>query len=320
MCIHQSRWSAVSESRPGGTSATLGGDAPLGAFYWAVILRHRFVVLGVALVIIVGVTLWALLATPIYRSVVVMVSNLEDESPQLPMLGGQLGGLASLAGFDLGSGRDEGQEALATLRSRAFSQRFIVEHGLLQAFFAEQWDAETGTWILEDDQSEPSPRRGFRVLDQRVRFIEEDVGTGVIRLVVEWRDPALAARWANQLVADINELLRADAIKEAEKSIAYLNRELEKSSVIELRQAIYRLIESQVQQVMVANVRDEYAFKIIDPATVAEPSEYVRPNKVLMVGLALFFGPAAGIAAALFLAFLGGLREVQRSAGQPNTR
>ncbi len=301
-------------------SAARGRAEPLGAFYWAVILRYRLLVVGVALAIIVAVTLWAWLATPIYRSVVVMVSNLEDDNSQLPMLAGQLGGLASLAGFDLRSGRDEGQEALATLRSRVFSQRFIVEHGLLQAFFADQWDADKGAWIVDEDQAEPSPRRGFRLFEKRVRFIEEDVGTGVIRLVIEWRDPKLAAQWANQLVADVNELLRSEAIAEAEKSIAYLNRELAKTSVIELRQAIYRLIESQVQQVMVANVREDYAFKIIDPATEAEPGEYVRPNRVLMIGLALFFGPAIGVVAALFLAFLSGLREITRAAGQPLAR
>ena len=290
-------------------------DGAIGVSYWLTAVRYRYVVIAVAVLVVLAVAVLAFTATPIYRSEVVMVSNLEQDSSRLSSLASQFGGLAALTGIDLGSDRGARQEALATLRSRAFNQQFIAEHDLLKELFWDKWDAGGNRWVLEEDETAPTLRKGFRRFSQDVMFVEEDVATGIIRVVVEWRDRELAAEWANQLVYEVNSLLREEAIADARSSIDYLNRELEKTSVLELRESIYRLIESQVQQAMVANVRADYAFKVIDPATISEPKEYVRPNRLLMIGLAIFFGPALGLAVALFIGFVQGLRALQGALG-----
>ena len=55
---------------------------------------------------------------------------------------------------------------------------------------------------------------------------------------------------------------------------------------------IYNLIEEQTKNIMLANVREEYAFKIVDPAIV--PEIRVRParRKIAIMGLlvGLLFG------------------------------
>ena len=64
------------------------------------------------------------------------------------------------------------------------------------------------------------------------------------------------------------------AINDATKSINYLREELNKTSVVELQQAIYRLLEkAQTKKIMLANVRDQYAFSVIDSAKVPETQE-----------------------------------------------
>jgi uncharacterized protein involved in exopolysaccharide biosynthesis len=59
---------------------------------------------------------------------------------------------------------------------------------------------------------------------------------------------------------------------------------------------LYSIIEQQMQKIMMANIRDEFVFKIIDPAVVPKHAE-TKP--VLMV---VFIGLILGIFLASFLA------------------
>ncbi|HFE39467.1 MAG TPA: hypothetical protein ENK06_13815 [Gammaproteobacteria bacterium] len=126
-------------------------------------------------------------------------------------------------------------------------------------------------------------------------------------LAFEWSDPVLATQWANKMVERINAHQKAAAIKEAEKSIEYLKNELKQTSVVEMRQAIFRLVEAQTKNIMLANVRDEFAFKIIDPAVV--PEEKIKPKKRLMAILGTIVGFMLGVFLAFFLAFLKKQKE-----------
>jgi LPS O-antigen subunit length determinant protein (WzzB/FepE family) len=113
-----------------------------------------------------------------------------------------------------------------------------------------------------------------------------------VKVAVEWYSPDLAARWANHMVEMANERLRTEATRDAGQSIDYLNKELEKTNVVELRQAIYRLIEDQVSRAMLANVQRQYAFRVIDSAV---PPEFKsRPKRALFVVVGALLGLGAG--------------------------
>ena len=100
-----------------------------------------------------------------------------------------------------------------------------------------------------------------------------------------------------------NRYLRDRAIEEAQRSIQYLNAELERVTTIEIRASIYRLMEKQVQDIMYANVLDEYAFKIIDPAIAPEIDNYVRPNRTIMAALSVVIGFILALCFAVVVAF-----------------
>jgi hypothetical protein len=76
-----------------------------------------------------------------YRAEVLLAPADEKDSASL---GGQLGGLAALAGVRVGSG-GESAEAIAVLRSREFAREFIEDFDLLTVFFADEWDAQRKT-------------------------------------------------------------------------------------------------------------------------------------------------------------------------------
>src|ERR1700736_2861686 len=96
--------------------------------------RH-YLVLGVCVTIFAAASVvLAFTLTPKYRSEVV-VSPASGTSG-LGELGGQLGGLASLAGINLGGGGGKkSDEALEYLRSRHFTAQFIQRHALMPILF-----------------------------------------------------------------------------------------------------------------------------------------------------------------------------------------
>jgi len=246
--------------------------------------------------------------TPVYRAEVLIVPAKYEGAGGLGGLPGQLGGLTALVGVDLGGGKGGGiVEYIETLKSRAFTVRFIEEQDLLPILFAEKWSAEEEQWMVDSPEDVPTLQDAFRIF-KGLREIDHDKISGLITLSIDWTDRELAAHWANTLVARVNESLRQRAIVDAQNSLDYLKIELEKTNVVGLQQAIYRLIEKEINEIMLANVRDEYAFRIIDPAAVLEEEDRISPKRKIIAVIGLLLGILIGCSAVL-------ARRIMRSQG-----
>ena len=260
--------------------------------YWQAIVNGRWLLFFFTVSFTFIAILISLLMTPIFKADVLMVA-VSDEANNAgsSKIVSQLGGLASLAGIGVGVGGSK-DEAVAKLMSREFTERFIKENNIIPLLFEDMWDPENNQWLSDDDEDIPTVWDAIQAFGG-VRSISEDRNTGLLTLSIKWKDPELAAQWANQMVSSINRVLRDDAIVQAEKSIVYLDSELNKTSVVELQQAIYRLKETHINKIMLANVREEYAFKVLDSAMV--PEEKYKPNRKLIAGIGLVLGGMVGL-------------------------
>lgn len=269
--------------------------------YWRVLVDYKWLIFAFTFLASITAVTAALLMTPIYRAEVLVAPADEKSGGGLSALAGQFGGLASLAGINIGGGGGETEAAIATINSRAFTDNFIQDNKLMPILFENIWSEQNKQWLVESEENVPTAWDAYKIFDG-IRSISQDKKSGMITLAVEWKDPELAAKWANQLIDRINAYQKAQAITEAKESIAYLKQELEQTSVVEMRQSIYRLIEAQTKQIMLANVRDDYAFKVIDPAVV--PQEKVKPKRALISILGFMVGLMLGIFTAFFLSFI----------------
>ena len=253
---------------------------------WSIVGKYKKALLSIvllALLLSVGI---ATLTPPVYRAELIAAPVTEEKGGGLSTLAGQFGGLASLAGVNIPSGGGDLNRILATLRSRAFLVTFLKDKAVFDVVAKK---------LAKDDVS---------VMDVYDYFVEKlidvrkDNKTGLITLSVEWQDPVVAARWANDLILRLNEHQRKTAIHEAEQSIEYLNKQLQETGVVDMQQAIYRLIEAQTKSIMLANVKKEYALQVIDPAVA--PKEPVYPR----VGLIISLGAILGLMLGLFFVFV----------------
>ena len=273
------------------------------------LMKYRVVIGSITVTITLAAVLVALLMTPIYRAEVLIVLTEGDENQgNFGTLAGQFSGLAALAGYRVGAEKKD--KAIAWLKSRAFTEKFILDEQLLPVLFPKKWDESAKQWKVNNPKDIPTIRNAYNFFNNDVRRIDEDATTGLITVAVEWTDRELATAWANLLVERLNQHLRNRAISQSERNIAYLRKELERTSLADLQQGIYRLIESQVEAAMLANVREEYAFEVIDPAVVPDANMRVRPNRKLIVA----FGFMLGLILALFSAFILSRRSVPTSS------
>lgn len=264
-------------------------------------LRARKLWLLVSVVVFTALfTTAALIMTPRYRAVTVMVdASVGRTGTGLGSALGQLGGLASLAGINLGNGGDSAEESMAVLRSREFTERFMKDEHAMQDLFNKRWDAAAGRW-RGGRETWPTPAQAYRYFDSSVREISRDKQTGLIKLEILWKDPVKAAQWANVLVARLNEEMRRRAVASSTASIGYLEQELARTSAVETRQAINRLMETQINQRMLATVTREYAFRVVDRALPPDPRNIAKPNKLLLFVL----GPLIGLFVGAFVVLL----------------
>jgi len=90
------------------------------------------------------------------------------------------------------------------------------------------------------------------------------------------------------LLANQNKDLEK-AFKEYQKSINFIQEQLNNStSSASLETVMFNLIEELTKKIMIANVREEYAFKIIDPAVV--PEKKYAPSKRNIVIISFIVG------------------------------
>ena len=231
----------------------------------------------------------ALVTTPIYRADVLLASA-GNEGDNLGRLASQFGNIASIAGINFpGSSEDKSATYLATLTSRSFIEQYVVDRQMRPIIFQDMWDDTRNAWI---NDAEPTAWQTYQYINGNVISATTDRRTGLITFSVFWSDPIVAAQWANNMIEDLNNHIRQQAIEETESSIFFLEQQLEGTSQVNAQNVIYNLIEEQTKNIMLANVREEYAFKIVDPAIV--PEIRVRParRKIAIMGLlvGLLFG------------------------------
>jgi len=208
----------------------------------------------------------------------------------------QLGNLSSLAGLaGINIGEDKVDVPLAVLQSKDFARSFIEDNNLLRTVLAKYWDNSAGRWRTMLDGRTPDIRDGVKYFKKKILSVDEDKKTNLVTLSVEWKDPEIAAQWANQLVARANDRLREEAIAKARNHIDYLQKALSVTTSVEVQQALGRLLENETKNEMVARGNIEFAFRVIDRAH--PPEEHDKPKRIIGLVVGILGGGMLGMLA-----------------------
>lgn len=274
---------------------------------WHAIWSGKILIIVISALFAISSVFYAINQPNIYQATTLLAPASEQGGAGgLSKMAGQFGGLASLAGINLGGGgTDKTGLALEILKSRLFLENFIAKHQLLVPLMAaNNWDAnsntlaidneiynsETNTWLREvkaPKKPEPSPWEAFKAF-QQVLSVSTDKESGMITLAIEYYSPEVATQWLVWLVDDINSTMREQDKLEAQNSIDYLSKKLQETQLADMQTVFYQLIEEQTKTIMLAEVSQEYVLKTIDPANA--PEEKAKPKR----GVIVVFGTILG--------------------------
>jgi uncharacterized protein involved in exopolysaccharide biosynthesis len=238
------------------------------------------------------------LVVPVYRAEALVSISIEEDVGGLGGLGTDLGSIAAIAGLSVGGAGEAREEAIAFLRSRELGQRFLEAEQIQEKLLSARHLRSLLGWTPAMDSAR-AEREAFRLLDRKIRTIDIDRKSGLIRVGMLWTEPATAAKWSASYVALADTELRDRAMSRYQSRIEFLQGQLVSVSSVELRSAIGRLLEGQMRLVMAAESRSEFAFRVVDAPIPPLPSERQSPRRGLYASVGLLLTLTMAIALAV---------------------
>jgi len=221
-------------------------------------------------------------------------------------LGGQLGGLASLAGVSLGGGdSNDIDQALVLMKSWSFIEQVINKHNLKPLIMGVKgWNKTTGELIWDENvydpitkkwlreptkgqKAEPTSYETYRVF-KNILEANYDNKAGMITITVEYYSPVLAKEWVNMIVSAVNEHFQLRDMTKAKKSIAYLQEKINETGIAQMQSVFYGMIEAQTKTLMLAEVDQRYL--LVDVVKPKSADFRSSPKRALILILFIFVG------------------------------
>jgi LPS O-antigen subunit length determinant protein (WzzB/FepE family) len=271
-------------------------------------LRELFAVLWAGRVKIVAITAIFAIASIFYALSVpnqykadVLLSPTVSSGGGLSGALGQLGGLASLAGVSMGGGNNsDGKVAIKIMQSWSFIEGFIdnnnLEVGLSAIYGWDQatnkllintatYDPESEKWLSDDGM--PSSWELYQSFLGRLS-VSEDKKSGLLKVSIEYYSPLIAKQWLDLYVAAINAHMQQREMAKVTRNIEYLQIQIKKTSIAEMQEVFYTIIEEQIKNKMLAEASPEFVFYSVSPSMVPEVKS--QPKRALICILGTLLG------------------------------
>lgn len=294
------------QSSPINTSTLIDDEIDLVELFKA-LWCGKWIIIAITFIFAVGSVIYALSLPNIYKSDALLSPAERANGGGLSNMAGQLGGLAALAGINIGAGESSQTElAVQVMKSRRFVDAFIEKHNLLVPLIAangwdltndkllfdeEIYDINKERWLREPDGLrgvKPTAQEAYEIFMKDVFDVSQDKESGLYTISIKYYSPHIAKQWVDWLIADINKVMRERTIAETSQNLAYLNSQLQKTAVADMQSTFYKLIEEQTKSLMLAEVQEEFIFKTVDPAIVPEIKN--SPNRAMICVLGVLFG------------------------------
>ena len=277
-------------------------------------LRELFAVLWAGKIKIIFITAIFAVASVIYALSVpnqykatALLAPAQADGGGLSGALGQLGGLASLAGVSLGGGESgEAQIAQEIMKSWSYIEGFITTNNIaVEVYAVESWNKSSNTlaidndiydttqqsWLIKDDDTgELRPPTSWELFEgfQEKLSVSEDKKSGLVSVSIEYYSPQIAKQWVDMYIESINRFMQQRQVDKVTRNINYLQEQIEKTSIAEMQEVFYTIIEEQTKNKMLAEASPDYVFVAVGPSMV--PEEKSQPKRPLICILGTLLG------------------------------
>jgi len=294
--------------------------------YWRVIWKRRRLIGYIVVATVVMTAVVSLFMTNIYQAKAVITPVAGKDGT-----GGS--SVASMMAQQFGivqAGPAPGTEIFNLLKSNVVREKMLEKYQLMPVLFPEKWDSRRKQWKKGDgwgftlnplaligvarklvgpedvvakkkDPSVPDEWDGIRMLTNIIA-VTQNLKENTITISVDFRDPEMAATIAKNLMDTLVDYIAAEAKRVSSINRKYLEAQLAENTDPFIKQKIYMLIAQQIETVTMAEIKENFAFKVIDPPKA--PDRKIKPNRAQMVMLSFVVALFIGIFAAFLLEYL----------------
>ncbi len=243
-----------------------------------VLLKHKGFIIRFVLVVTVGTAVVSLLMTKVYESRAVITPV---EAPAA-----QSGLVAMAAQFGIAGPQSSNySEIVGLLKSDILMQK-VMEKG---KFYDVLFDKDD----LKDMSANEKMWEGIRLLKDDILEVKENKKSNIITVSAQYRAPAIAQSIASTTINELTDYMTSEAKRVANANMRHLEAEVTRAADPFVRQKIYSIIAQQIETAMMAEAKENFAFKVIDPPRV--PDKKIKPKRILMVAIALVVSLFLGI-------------------------
>ena len=269
-----------------------------------IVWNHKLLIATVTAVFALISVVISLTLPNIYTSQSLLAPTNSEES-----LSSKLSGYSSIANFagvsipgDVGSKSQEGIERIKSFDF--FSKHFLPNVKLENILAVKRWshsenlitydkdlfDEKSGKWVRKakyPNKVIPSDQEAYIAFKKMLK-ISEDKKTSFITVSIDHKSPIIAKLWLDIIFSEINESMRNEDAKKARESIAFLNESAQSTNIQSLKEATTKLLQDQMQTLMLVASNESYVFKIIDSPVV--PEKKSRPSRALICIIGTLIG------------------------------
>ncbi len=269
-----------------------------------ILLKKKILISLLTLFFAIASIFTAISMSDVYKSSSLLAPTSQDES-----LSSSLGGLSSLAGIagvSLPAGSiSDSQIAVKRIESfEFFSKSFLPSIKLEDLMAEKKWIPQENRLIYDEDifdelsnkwvrkvsypkKTIPSSQEAFKEF-KKALSINQDEETGLVYLSIEHISPNVAKEWMDVIIYNINERMREIDKEDAQNSINFLSETLKTTNSQSIKVVFSKLMESQMQTLMLASSNEDYIFKTINSPIV--PEEKSGPNRAFICIAGTLFG------------------------------
>jgi uncharacterized protein involved in exopolysaccharide biosynthesis len=282
---------------------------------FSTIKRHIWKIFFFSFVVTSIVLAYVIYLPNVYKSETILVPQEQTK----PSIGG-LGALAGLAGIDLGGGGMDATNSLsAILSDYSFNEKMIEKYGLDKKLIL---DVNISTFVYpfgldlakkeevkEEKSKEEIIFNTYKEI-QDIVSISSDKKSGAITLSAEHSNRFLTKELVDIYLKEMTTHLRKTDLIDTQKQIDYYEREMAKTSNIELREQLSKLVSGLIQKKVLSEASEFYIVKKITDSRVAFVKDKVKPKRALILVVAFVTSIILGIFGVFFYEFIKGPEEV----------
>jgi len=195
-------------------------------------------------------------------------------------------------------------ELVSLLQSNILMERVIMKNNFVPVFFGEEAKGKNADEQIWD---------GIRYLKDSIYKVRDNKREGIIELSAQYRDPQVSAGILTAILAELTDYMSSEAKRVADTNKKYLESLIDKNSDPLIKQKIYALIARQIEISMMAEVKENFAFKVLDPPKI--PDRKIRPDITLNILLSFIMSLGGGICLAFIMEHVKSSKESRQKPG-----